>query len=113
MKVFVVVCIYDSACYLAAAATFEDETMRVEFKATKQSSPEVTHSKHDLKSPQAEGIRDVDNGNNKEGDHMTEGEETASEDRQPPSSPAGSRKKKRRLSGDKTPKVIFWRSQPS
>jgi hypothetical protein len=108
LKIFVVVCIYDSACYLDAAATFEDKTEGVVVKTRKQFSPEVTDSKHDLESPQAERIRDLDNGNMEgEGDHKTEEEEAASEDRQPSSSPASSRKKKRKLSGDKTPKVIF------
>ena len=80
----------------------------MEFKARKQSSPEVTDSKHDLESPQTEDIRDLDNGNIEgEGDHKTEEDETVSEDRQPSSSPLGSRKRKRKLSGDKTPKVIF------
>lgn len=108
MKVSIVVSIFDSKYFLDAAATFEEKTVGADFKAGKQSSPEVTDSKHDLESPRAEHVRDLDNGNIEgEGDHKTEEEEAASEDRQPSNSPASSRKRRRKLSGDKMLKVIF------
>jgi len=108
LKVSLVVCIYDSKYSLDAAAAVEDNTEGADFKAGKQSSPEVTDSKHDLESPRPEHIRDLDNGNIEgEGDHKTEEEEAASEDRQPSNSPASSRKRRRKLSGDKMLKVIF------
>lgn len=103
-----VVKICESKQFLDAAATFEDKAEGADFKTGKHSSPEVTDSKHDLESPRAEHIRDVDNGSIEgEGDHKTEEEEAASEDRQPSNSPASSRKRRRKLSGDKMLKVIL------
>ncbi|XP_024388270.1 protein ALWAYS EARLY 3 isoform X1 [Physcomitrium patens] len=90
-----------------AAASFEDKTEKVEIKGGKQSSPEVANSKHDLKSSQAEDMQDLHNGSKEEeGDLNTEEEGAASEDRQPSTSPADSRKRKRKHSGDKISKVV-------
>lgn len=96
---------------LDAAATFDEKAEGSDFKAGKQSSPEVTDSKHDLESPRADHLRDADNDNlEKEGDQKTEEEEAASEDRQLSNSPASSRKRRRKISGEKVLKVVL---QPS
>lgn len=85
-----VLLVYIAEHSLDAAATFEKKAEGADFKAGKQSSPEVTDSKQDLESPRADHLRDADNDNFEKGDHKIEEEEAASEDRQLSNSPASS-----------------------
>lgn len=90
------------------AATFEAYTEYLKPKARKQSSLDGTEPKHVSKSLRAEEMRSLGNDNFEgEGDLKTEEEEAASEDRRPCTSPADSKKRKRKFSGDKVLKVIL------
>lgn len=89
------------------AATFEAYTEYLKPKARKQSSLDGTEPKHVSKSLRAEEMRSLGNDNFEgEGDLKTEEEEAASEDRRPCTSPADSKKRKRKFSGDKVLKVV-------
>lgn len=95
---------------LDAAAAMDDKAEDAEHKSLKQPSPKKRELKRDIKLHQSEGKHESENDKieRAEGEKVEKaGEgESALEDVQPSTSPLDSRKRKRKLSGDKVSKIF-------